>query len=395
MSDTSWIDSAKPLGQVDPETSKQFDSWQTVAPPVASDEEKAQALGMVKRLSKNPEEVDKKLSLAKNAAPILGISAPFAYDNANVVAKNLYGPFENPGSASSKLENTVKAIPLNTKIAALQYQQLNEGETPERAQQIKELQAQVPKDQVGGMPRFVIDAASSLGIQLGAGAVGSVAGMQAFGQGLLSKMWYVKLIPGASKALEEGSKKSLGLSDEAVNTAMGSLVGGFYGELRDSGVGVKAAKAASGVMLAAQIALSALAAGKIPGVKQATEALAEASLKAVASGELAKSVAIQAGKGYLEQGAVAAVNSATQVLLPQFAKSLSNKVDGTDLTWDQANVIWNQFATGTLQQALAMGTVHAIGATIQGTRFAAEASKLSGEIDRAREPSPGEAGGVA
>jgi hypothetical protein len=366
----------------------------TVKPPQATDEDKAQALALTKRLSKNPDEVDKKLSLAKNAAPILGISAPFVYDNANVVAKRLYGPFENPGSASSKLENTVKAMPLNTKIATLQYQQLREGETPDRAQQIKDLQAQLPKDQVGGMPRFVIDAASSLGIQLGAGAVGSVTGMQAFGQGLLSKMWYVKLIPGASKALEEGAKKSLALSDEAVDTAMGSLIGGFYGELRDSGVGVKAARAASGVMLAAQTVLSALSAGKIPGVKQATEALAEASLKAVASGELARSIVIQAGKGYLEQGAIAALNNATGVLLPQFAKSLSNKVDGTDLTWDQANVIWNQFATGTLEQALAMGTVHAIGATVQGTRYAMEASKIAGEIDKTVEPSPTEAGGV-
>ena len=344
--------------------------------------------------SSNPDETKKKLSLAKNSASLFGMSEYDIFRNAEIVAKRLYGPFENPGSASSKLENTVKSIPLKTKIATLQYQQLRDGETPERAQQIKELQGQVPKDQGGWMFRFVIDAASSLGIQLGAGAVGSVTGMQAFGQGLLSKMWYVKLIPGASKTLEEASKKSLALSDEAVDTAMGSLIGGFYGELRDSGVGVKAAKAASGVMLAAQTALSALSAGKIPGVKQATESLAEASLKAVASGELAKSVAIQAGKGYLEQGAIAAVNSATGVLLPQFAKSLSNKVDGTDLTWDQANVIWNQFATGTLEQALAMGTVHAIGATVQGTRYAMEASKIAGEIDKTVEPSPTEAGGV-
>jgi len=351
------------------------------------------AMATLRKLSPDPDMVQKKLDLANNAGPLLGISKPFIYKNSDEVAKKLYGPFDNTGSAAAKLKGTLESIPLQAQMNALQYKQLNEGETPERDQEIKNLQSQMPKAQLGGFPKFIVDAAAALGIQTGAGAVGATSAMQAFGAGILKKQWYMKAL-GLSEAVEKTEKDALGVAEGATNLAMGSLIGGFYGELRDAGVGPQAAKAASGAMLAAQTVLGAVSVEKIPGVKQASEALVEASLRAAASGGMAKAVAAQAGKAYVEQAGIAALNSGVGALLPQLARSLSNRVDGTELTWDSAEEIWSQFSSATLNQTLAMGTVGALGATIQGTRMAGALGKIEREVNAAPEPSQSEAGGV-
>ena len=329
--------------------------------------ESADAINLVKKLSPNPDEAQKKLDLAKNLSPSTGMSEWFIFKNAEAVSAKLYGnPSENPGSASSKLDATIKDVPLNQQINARWAQQMREGETPEGQQEIKELQAKRVSNGKG-VWSFIVNAASGMVIQ---------------GQSLL-RASVPPPIGGGKDAMDAYYQTQLKNSDELV----GSMTGEMYGSLREQGVSAKSAKAASGVMIAAQVALNTLSVSKVPGVGRALEDLGKAGAKALASGQIAKAIGVQVGKGYAEQGAVAIVNNATAVIIPEFARLLDDDVKKGNISQPDAAEILKQFGEGVLMQTLVMGTVSAgLGAAgaarAARSKFAEESAKIAAEADK-------------
>src|SRR5208282_2927953 len=84
--------------------------------------------------------IDKdKLDFAQTVSPLIGMSKYISYSQSENIAAKLAGPGVKPKEATGR----IKDIGLSQQIATLSYQQMQDGETPERAAKIKELEGQL------------------------------------------------------------------------------------------------------------------------------------------------------------------------------------------------------------------------------------------------------------
>ena len=322
--------------------------------------------------------IDKdKLDFAQTVAPIVGLHPYSVYSNADRIAKDMGGP----KATTSTIKDTINDVSTNDKIAQLWAQQMQEGETPERDAEIKKLESQRKSSGKGVVP-FIINSVATLGNQafnlaksMGAAKVAAAANMTAG-------------LTGNPEAGQEATKAFKSSETDLI----GSMVGGFYGDLREQGISPNTAKAAAKGMIVAQAALNLL---PIKGLSVGMDALGEAFLKTAGKGILTK-IAVQAGKSYATQGAIATINGVVSATIPALAESLDGKIKNGQISREDAEKVLGQFVPnfiaeakkagpGVLLQTLVFGTLGAGAAAFKGARVEIDAKRIADEIDKTPE----------
>ena len=322
---TAWADDVEPATQASAVDSAPADEWQPNKPTkLTPDQAKKRATEIVK-LAPNPDEAAAKIKLAQNVQILKPKwSLPFLYNNANGVSKALYGPFENPGSASSKLETYRKNTALDEQINRIH------GLTPlgplpaEDQKKVAELEKQKKGDTLGSIPKFAADVVSGIGTFVQATGVKIDYAAQAaseFSQGIIA-MGFQAL----GVEIGQAGEYHFDMSAEAQRNFIAQVVGASNRAAREASPdkSVSLPMLASGAVVSlSQDMLALYPAGRASEV--VSNAVVNAALKATLKGGLVK-----AGDAVAKQGAVAMTVAAWNNLVTETGKELNNATTGKD-----------------------------------------------------------------
>ena len=332
--------------------------------------------------TKNPEETKKKLSLAKNAAPILGMSEYDIFRNAEIVSKKLYGPFENPGSSSSKLETYLKNTALDQQINRIHGLHPLGALPAEDQKKVDELEKQKSGNTLQGIPKFAADV---------------ITGIGTFAQGIGQKIDY------GAENLSENMQGIIATTLPVLGVQMNPDTAEYHFNMAAkaaqefTAVGIGAAKRAgrergegevSSLITAEILDLGNTAMLAFPAGR-AKDAMEVAFANVVAKSGL-KGGLLKAGEAAVKQTTFAATAAAWNNMVEQFGTELSNVAEKTNIPLKTLQQQAQDIGISTVQMA-------AGGLLTEGA--ASMLGKLRGIAERTdkanAKPLSGEAGGVA
>ena len=327
----------------------------------------------------NPDETKKKLSLAKNAAPMFGMSEYDIFRNSETVSKKLYGPFENPGSASAKLDTYLKNTALDQQINMLHGQHPLGPLPPEVQKQVDELEKQKSGNTLQGIPKFAADVITGIGTyahQIGQKIDYGAEALSENMQGIVAKSLQflgVEMNP-------DTAEYHFNMGAEAARNFTAVSIGAAKRAARERGEGEVSSLITAEILDLGNTAMLAFPAGRT------TDALQIAYANTVAKVGL-KGGLLKAGEAVAKQTTFAATVSAWNNLVDQMGTELSNVAEKTKVPLKTLQDQLKEVGLQTAQMA-------AGGLLMEGS--GALAGKLKGIADRTDKANlaPTEAGGV-
>ena len=161
---TAWADDVTPDTVTPVGPPAPADAWQPNKPAKLTPQKADKRAKDIAKLASNPDEAAAKIKLAQNVNKIKPEwSIPFLYNTAKSVSKGLYGPFENPGSASSKFETYRKNTALDQQINRIHGLQPLGALPAEDQKKVDELEKQKSGNTLQGIPKFAADVISGIG----------------------------------------------------------------------------------------------------------------------------------------------------------------------------------------------------------------------------------------
>ncbi len=317
-------------------------------------------------------------------APAMNKPPAYLYDNIGKTGQALYGESISPPSLWDKIQGSWDQFKVGAERAAIGTKRFFGTATKEDLQKDEELkkQQQAPKEQLGNVPNAIFQAAVGLGYTAATGA------------NVLAD-WAAATLTGGAFNTKLG-RHFEAAAQQQQNKFLGNFIGGAYTQMRDSGVSTPVARGVGIGILALQSVFMGLPISKIPGVsKLFDDALNEATSRVMLNGSVDKVLGVTAGKYAGRMAEIGAYNTAAatvNVLAPEFAKVLNNKIKGTNLPTSTAGDILKGIfgqagATTLVMGALGLpGAIREDGLLADTMRGMADKQESAPEVAQTPEP---------
>lgn len=335
----------------------------------------------------DPEETIARLNSAHFLSRQLGISLEEAYDNYDAVSEEYFGRATPPASTVEAIANTYKAAEIGTQVAELAYQLMEQGgESPELQKRMEELYAQMPpedtiKRSLG--TKALKAAAQFIPSQARSFSAGAWEGMAVAGAGAALAS------PAAATGLGALSIPTIATLGFTVGSAHGSVekarqleAGALYadlirykdpitGERINPQVAATAAKVYGGMAAVVELFQAESFFKQFPGLRQAAQdAIVDKAAKAARAGVVQRQLFKLAGEASSTARDTAADiigNTAEETLqellnigAEEFAKQVTDRVDGTTLTPATQRDIQDRIVETMVGTAIGMGVLSGI-----------------------------------
>ncbi len=306
-----------------------------------------------------------------HASAILGrsMNVPTSeiWSNWDLYTQKLYGKTENPASVLDKLRGSIKDFQLQNERSAIGTKKLFGTATQADMQRDEELKSQQnePRARLSKIPNTIFQMVAGLGY-MGFTGASTVADWAAAGiaTATLGARLAQPSVEAARKAQEE---------------FLGNFMGGLYSQARDAGVSIPVARGVSLVVGALEAAFFAVPISRIPGIsKLFGESLQEAAARIAVNGSVDRvlgTVAARYGGRIAGMQALNTVYATANVMAPELAKALNNKIQGTTLPLSSAKDILEQIGIQSTTMTGIMGIAGVPGVIREG-------SVLDGEVRR-------------
>jgi hypothetical protein len=363
-----------------------------------------QAINTINKLSNNPQQDLAKIDLANTAGPILGMSGPFIFANADAVSQALYGPSANPESASSMLGNCLKNADIDKQKAFIHGSYPFGPLPPEAQAKIDYLDSQKSGNTFHGFPKFFADIVT--GIVGGTMDIVNRAGLAATAlsetvQGIFFSEIVQKVITLGAPTNPNASDYHFGIAAQAVDDFTALVLGAHNEAAREEDKNGSVSKEAVVTAVALQAfndAIMLYPAGRATGVfKEAFANFAtKSAIKGGVAANLSKDVAKFAapiaavGDAVTKQTTVALAAATVDNAIEQFGREIENiglpedeKKPLLSPTQQFTNIVSNtgQMALGGLALEAAGAAGGKVVGTVERTVERTVAGKESGTVE--------------
>ena len=345
------------------------------------DDEKARRKAKLLEMVPDSATAKQSMDFGDNAASITGLTPGFIANNADQVAKALYGPADNSGSAAPKLKAYLNNTELDAQINMIHGLHPLGPLPPEDQQKVDQLEKQKSGNTLQGIPKFAADVISGIGtyaVGIGQKIDYGAQNISENMQGTIAKGFQflgVRMNP-------DTADYHFDMALQAARNFTAVSIGAAKRAARERGEGEVSSLITAEVLDLGNTLMLAFPAGR------AKEAAEVAFAGAVAKTGLKGGVAAIRGS-VAKQTTFAATVSAWNNLVEQMGVELSNAAEKTNVPLKSVQDQLKDIGMSTL-------TMAAGGLAMEGT--SAIAGKLKGIAERTdkanAKPSPDEAGGA-